>query len=251
MFIPYLAISLAIIGVDFLGWFAGIHTVGEKGINGLSFTMTKIGKTAIRPFSNIAFMVSGPERIADLESRYAESLVKAERTVQLKAENDSLRKLLGSGALTQYRYDPVKVVSLHGGVVLAGGMAMGLSAGSNVVDENNVLIGRVTRVSQWTSWVTPVIDPLSSIPVVVGSSLVAGILKGEGTMAVMAVEQADSVSVGDRVESSGITGDFVAGLLIGRVVEVEPETANIYKQVKVEPLASPGEFVYIVGEKNK
>jgi rod shape-determining protein MreC len=240
-----------LLGIDTLGWFTGIRGLGERGLNGISGGLTSVGRTITKPLATVRFMLTGPARIADLESRYAESLVKVAQKEELTAENTALRKLLGSGALTEYDYDPIKTISLTGEVVLAEGRAGGLTAGANIVDDNHVLVGKVTRVSEWTSWATLVNDRLSTIPVAIGNRGITGILKGQGDKAVVEVEQADRVFEGDRVETSGMDGQFVLGLLVGRVVAVEPESAEIYKKVWVEPLARPGEWVFWVSSQEQ
>ena len=85
----------------------------------------------------------------------------------------------------------------------------------------------------------------------IGNAKVSGIMEGLGEKAVVEVEQADKVFEGDVVTTSGVNGEFVSGLLVGRVVEVESESANVYKKVVVEPLANPTEVVFVVrGKEN-
>lgn len=240
------AISLVVLGMDFLGWLTGVRAIGEKMINPLTGGITSAAVFVVRPFHTLGFVLRGPSRITDLESRYAEALVRAERVNELEQENESLRKLLGSGALREYNYIPIKVLSADGELVLSAGSISGVSAGESVVDENNVLVGRVLRVSPWTSWTSRVGITKTSVPVVIGGFRVGGLLESENGKGVVQVEQADVVLVGDSVQTSGVKGEYVSGLLVGRVVEVEPESADIYKKVWVDPVYEVGSHVYLV-----
>lgn len=245
-FLPYVAVSLVLLGLDFLGWLSGFRTLSERSMNPISGVIRNVGIAALQPLSTFRFALSGPTRIADLENRYAEALVKAEAVDTLTQENESLRTLLGSGASSSYSYVPLQTVSLEGEIVLAAGDALGVGAGETLVNENHILIGRVTRVSAWTSWATPISDTHSQVPVMIGTAKIAGIMTGIGDKGIVQVQQSDTVRLGDIVKTSGVQGTFVAGLLIGRVVSVEPESAAIYKNVEVELLGKPTDFVYIV-----
>lgn len=248
LLLPFIAISLVLLGVDFLGWLSGFRAVSERIINPISGGIRVVGQATLEPFATLRFALSGHERVTDLESRYAEALVKAEQVEQLSKENESLRTLLGSGTLSDYNYEPVKTISLDGSeLVLSIGSTRGLRGGETVVDENHVLVGRVTKVSSWTSWITRVIDAHSRVPVVIGTSKASGLLVGIGSgKAMVEVEQADQVSVGDSVFTSGTNGDYVSGILVGRVVEVENESASVYKKVLIDPLATLSQIVYLV-----
>lgn len=244
--LPYVVVSFMFLGLDFLGWLSGFRTLSERSINPISGIIRSAGLAALQPLSTFRFALSGPTRVADLENRYAESLVKAETVDALTRENESLRTLLGSGASSEYSYTPVQTVSLEGELVLAAGDALGVRAGETLVNENHILIGRVTRVSSWTSWATPISDTHSQVPVMIGNLKIAGIMTGIGDKGIVQVQQSDAVRLGDIVKTSGVQGTFVAGLLIGRVVDVEPESAAIYKNVEVELLGKPTDFVYLV-----
>jgi rod shape-determining protein MreC len=247
----YFVISGVMLGVDALGWFSGLKTISDRINNPISRGIRSSIEAVGRPWESVRFMVRGPKKLEDLESRYAEALVKIEEVENLREENESLRKLLGSGSLEEFSYEPVSVVGGHDEVVLGEGSVSGVKPGDVVVDASHVLVGRVVRVSAWTSWVTTAAYTYTQVPVKIGSQEVLGILVGTGDEAVVEVEQADQVFEGDMVITSGSANEYVPGILVGRVTRVEAETAHVMKKVMVDVLAEPGETVFIVRGSNE
>ncbi|MFC1653947.1 rod shape-determining protein MreC [Patescibacteria group bacterium] len=244
--LPFFVGSLLLLGVDFLGWFSGIRSLGDRLINPLSSGVRGGFHQMAKPIDMIRFMRSGPSKIADLESRYAEALAQLSEVESIKKENESLRKLLGSSPEKGYLYDPVSVVAGNDELILSSGSVSGVEAGEVVVDSSFVLVGRVVRVSPWASWVVTSSYNLTQTPVLIGSLKVSGIMVGDGDRGVVEVEQSDLVSVGNLVITSGSRGNFVPEILVGTVEEVEEESAEVLKKVYVKILSKPGNTVFFV-----
>ena len=244
--ITYLVISFVILGIDSLGWFSGIKSLSEKVINPVSRVVWVTSQNLVKPFHMIKFISSGPQRILDLESRYAEAIVTLQELEGVKEENKSLKKLLGNNPQQSFNYYPVSVVGGSKEIVISAGSSSGISAGDTVISTSNTLVGRVTRISTFTSWITTPDYYLNKIPVIIGSNKIPALLIGTGEGAYIELEQSEKIFVGDFIFTSGINGDYIPKILIGKVSFIEEESANVYKSIKVELLTNLDNTVLIV-----
>jgi rod shape-determining protein MreC len=246
IWIIYLVISLFILGIDSLGWFSGIKSLGEKITNPVSGVVRSTSQNLLKPISMIKFISSGPQRILDLESRYAEAIVTLEELESVKEENTSLKKLLGNNPEENFSYYPVSIVGGSKEIILSKGKSSKIEAGDTVISPSNTLVGRVARVSTYTSWVTTPQYYLNKIPVIIGLNRIPGVLIGTGESAYIDLEQSEKIFVGDLIFTSGINGDYVPNILIGKVNFVEEESANIYKNIQVDIFSNPDNTVLVV-----
>lgn len=116
----------------------------------------------------------------------------------------------------------------------------GVRVGMPVVTEARTLVGTVTRVESNHSWVKLVTDVDSSVAAVVAESRAQGVVSGSYSrrLSMEFVSQDAPVKEGDTVVTSGLTGTYPAGLVIGRVTGVGGSRQEVFRRVTVEPLAS-------------
>lgn len=99
------------------------------------------------------------------------------------------------------------------------------------------IVGRVIKAHGAYSQVLLLVDYNSAIDAVVQRTRDKGIVIGQGG-AVCEMKYVDSqsgVRTGDKIVSSGVTGIFPAGLVIGEVIQVEKRGGGLFKDVKVKP----------------
>jgi rod shape-determining protein MreC len=104
-------------------------------------------------------------------------------------------------------------------MILNGGTEHGIAKGQAVVDDRG-LIGRVYLAGERTSWVIPLGDHNSRVPVVVKPSNRRAILAGDNTISpLLQLDVGETkVNPGDRVYSTGDGGLLPADLPIGVVI---------------------------------
>ena len=117
------------------------------------------------------------------------------------------------------------------------------------------LVGQVYRVTNNAAQVALLMETASAIPVRLGSTRATGMLRGAGRGALPTIDWIDlqyDVQVGELVTTSGLGGKFPENLVIGRVVNVERNEAELFQQATVQPAVDFNaiEIVFVVTEFN-
>lgn len=115
------------------------------------------------------------------------------------------------------------------------------------------LVGQVYRVTNNASQVALLTETASAIPVRLGSTRATGMLRGAGRGALPTIDWIDlqyDVQVGELVTTSGLGSKFPENLVIGRVVNVERNEAELFQQAIVQPAVDFNaiEIVFVVTE---
>lgn len=169
----------------------------------------------------------------------------------LRAQNDQLREALarvpaaasiatadfahpGGIAATVIGYDPEGTSRV---VTIDRGMKDGIRRDDGVVTGEGV-VGRIVEVDPLSAKVLLVNDPTSKLPAVVQKGRWWAIAVGTATrVKLQYISQDAKLKVGDRV----VTGEgrsFHAGILIGRIKQIEPAAAGALDQTAiVQPAA--------------
>ena len=164
---------------------------------------------------------------------------------QLEAENQQLKKLLNVIDEPEAEEITARVVADTGGafaqsIIITGGNKDGIQKGQAVVNEIG-LVGRITQVGNSSSRVLLINDINSRIPVRVGDAGYNAILSGNNSLRprIIYLGLKRSVSLGDKVITSGDAGAFPPGLPIGKVVSIDK------KNILVETFASRDKLQFV------
>jgi len=169
-------------------------------------------------------------RLRSEVARLAEWQAVAER---LEAENADLRALLRFVPEPEARFVAARVVADTGGafahsLLLNAGSQQGIAKG-HIVMNGDGLVGRIVGVAPRASRTLVITDLNSRVPVVVGQHNVRAILAGDNTERpkLVHVEPGATISPGDRVVTSAVTGAFPPGLPVGIVAETDRLDASV------------------------
>ena len=184
------------------------------------------------------------ERIATLEHQLILLRAKTEKMASLNAENDRLRKLLGSASKLQ---DNVLVAELVGvdpdpdrhEVIVDKGSSDGVFVGQPVLDAQG-LMGQVIKVSPYVSRVLLISDASHSVPVQVVRSNLRLIARGTGAthqLELLHVQDTADIKTGDLLVSSGLGDRFPVGYPVGVVNHVEHDPGKPFARVTATPSA--------------
>lgn len=119
------------------------------------------------------------------------------------------------------------------------------------VESARGLVGQVYRASPHAAQVLLITDNISSIAARLSASRATGIVFGSGSSGPLTmdwIDQEAQLEVGDVVLTSGLGGQFPADLVIGRVVAVERNEADLFQNATVQPAVevSDLEIVFVL-----
>jgi rod shape-determining protein MreC len=194
--------------------------------------------------------ISGPRNLAaareEIAALRAENEAQARLIEELSEEQGEaqiLRELFGQAANTpEYRRVVADVIGQDTNpaiesILINKGIEDGVRAGMPVESARG-LVGQVYRATNNAAMVVMLTETASAIPVRLGTTRATGMLRGAGRGALPTIDWIDlqyEVEVGELVMTSGLDGKFPADLVIGRVVDVERNEAELFQQAVVQP----------------
>jgi len=191
------------------------------------------------------------EKYLNLKEENSRLRKKYSDNINLKIENDSLRKLLDIKLREDYKTIPARVIGFYedkwqSEIILNTGSSEGVREGMGVINEDG-LVGVVTQVGSNSCNVRLINDPQSSIGARILSSRRLGILRGSQDRKVTLdyISSEESVFKGDIVITSEY-GNLPGEILIGRVSKVSESTDSPYKIIEIEPFVDYKKIEYVL-----
>jgi rod shape-determining protein MreC len=203
-------------------------------------------------FSNIKNYINLSGKITDLEKENADLLSSYTEDINIKIENDALRKLIGLDLRKDVVTVPAKVIGYYDSkwqseIMLNLGRGDGVIEGMAVVDDKG-LVGIVVLSSNSSSQVRLLTDPQSSVGARILSSRDLGVIEGSLDKIVYLnyIKADEEVFKGDIVITSELSDYLPAEVLIGRISKVSSNPANPYKEIVVDPFANFRKLEYVL-----
>lgn len=215
----------------------------------------------------VSDVVAGPrnlntalEEIARLQAENDALRKENEQLLEAAGEAQILRELFNRAADTpEYRRITADVIGQDTNpalqsILISAGFDDGVRVGMPV-EAARGLVGQVYRVTNNAAQVALLTETASAIPVRLGSTRATGMLRGAGRGALPTIDWIDlqyDVQVGELVTTSGLGGKFPENLVIGRVIDVERNEAELFQRAVVQPAVdfSSVEIVFVVTEFN-
>lgn len=233
LFLFFLLLSLLLILLDNLGILRPVR----GGIEKLTIPVESFFYQTKQKFSLPLFQ---KEACLGDEGKERELAVSQSALSACQEENEAMRRLLGAPLPSFWRFLPAKVIGSPDGLLINVGTSSKVKPGMAVISEN-IFIGRISWVGENLARVTLPANPESRLPVLVRSQKeigvkARGLLRGEGGKAILdQVLQEESISEGDLVLTGG-EENYPPDLLIGKIIEVKKEEAELFQQAIVSPL---------------
>jgi rod shape-determining protein MreC len=164
-------------------------------------------------------------------SELRERATSSERLAELLAFKETVlfqtiaAQIIGRDASNWYR-----------GVVLNKGEQDGVTAEMGVILPAGV-VGRVVKTTTSTAMVLLVTDPHNAITGLIQRTRDEGIIEGmpHGRLRMKYLPLLSSIEVGDRVVTSGLTGEFPKGLMIGTITRVDKVEGELFQSAEILP----------------
>jgi rod shape-determining protein MreC len=211
----------------------------------------------------VAGVLSGPRNLqtalGEIERLQAENETLArenERLLEIQAQYQVLQELFNRAAETPelrriianvIGQDPNPILQ---SIIIDKGFDDGIRVGMPV-EAARGLVGQVYRVTNQAAQVALLTETASAIPVRLGTTRATGMLRGAGRGALPTIDWIDlkyQVEPGELVITSGLGGKFPENLVIGRVLSVERNEAELFQRAVVQPAADFDaiEMVFVV-----
>jgi len=181
--------------------------------------------------------------------RLREELLFAQRELQLLAglasENNRLRALQQASVEVQGRILPAEIINISSSpgsrrVLINRGAQHEVVVGQAVLDANG-LMGQVTEVLPFTSWVMLITDSRHGTPVQVNRNGERAIARGSrGDVPELELEyvpETADIVVGDLLVSSGLGQRFPKDYPVAEVTSVVHDRGQPFARIKARPLA--------------
>jgi len=236
---------------------------------GLALFLTAAGQVGILgPFQNLFLQAATPVEkafdgifrpVASLLSDFDDLRSLQEENRQLRLENEKLQN-----RVTELELDAARVQELEKALEITQsdtsqqkvaanvvshdsspftdvisidrGSNDGIQPGMNVLSSQGSLIGTVTKVTPDHSFIRLITDSKSKVNAQVRDTQVEGIVKGGPNRTITFDLAQAEVKVGDVIVTSGLGGNYQAGIPIARVTEVKGTPQDLFAEVKLEPL---------------
>lgn len=199
-------------------------------------------------FRPVASVLSNITRVNDLESENqalrVENADLQRQLVQARVDSERIKELeqliqtQGEAGSTMVPANVVSRIALPFTHVISidAGSSDGISVGMNVLSAQGWLVGTVYKVSGDQSFVRLITDSQSKVNAQVGETATDGSVHGGPNRTLTFELVQGDVNVGDIVTTSGLGGNYQAGIPIAKVTEVSGTSQDLYKTVKLEPL---------------
>ena len=224
-----------------------------------------VGKVIYTPFGFIKDKVNDLTDLVNIKKKYDKLKKKQDYVNSLEAENISLKqeivnlkKLTGvEEVLSLYKYENATVISRnydtwYDSITIDKGSKNGLKIG-NAVTSNGVLIGKVTKVSNFTSEVkllsTDTLSNNISVEFIIDDKEVYGLLtrydSNDKVYIVEGISDDVKIKVGTKVITSGLTDSFKKGIIIGEVDDLSTDSFDLTRILKVKPATNFDNINYV------
>ncbi len=179
-----------------------------------------------------------------LKKESTELLGEIARLKEVIRENEFLRQQLGLPLPKNKKLILANIIGqdlfgLNRYFLIDKGREDGIREKSVVITAGNILVGRVVETLDSFSKVRLISDPDSRVNALIQDSEVTGMVKSNHKLDLVIdlLPQGEAIRENAMVVTSGLTGLFPAGLLIGQIQMVVSSDAQISQTAKIKPAA--------------
>ena len=183
-----------------------------------------------------------------LQQTVAKLTVENAQFKEVEQDNIKLRAQLNFLSANKYKNVLANVISQNlvfdikegdQDIVIDKGSNDGIKEGVGVIDENGVIIGKISEVRDNLSKVCLTTNRNCKFAATIqNQNRTMGITEGDLGLTVKMnyIPQSEKINNGDTVITSGLGGNISRGLVIGKVSQINNHSNEIWQDVNIEPL---------------
>ena len=187
-------------------------------------------------------------RAQDLENEVARLTVANAQYKELEQDNIKLRAQLSFLSVSKYKNVLANVISQNlvfdikegdQDIVIDKGSKDGIKEGLGVINENGVVIGKISEVKDNLSKICLTTNRNCKFAATIqDEGRTMGVTEGDLglTIKMNFIPQSEKINMGDTVITSGLGGNIPRGLVIGKVSQINNHSNEIWQDVNIEPL---------------
>ncbi len=238
-----LLIIFCLILINQQGWLNSVHNIFLRSS---SFIQKNIFQISLKTNNFIDFVVSikniEQENI-ELKKYNSNLLGEIIKLKEIEKENEVLRKQIGLPLQELNKLILASVISKDSSdfgkyFLINKGKKDGIEKKSVVISSGNLLVGQVIEIFDSFSRIQLIVDPNSLVNARIQDSDIMGLIKGGPGLDLIfdLLPQGKNIEVNSAVVTSGLSGLFPAGLLIGQIKRVISSEAQISQIAEVKPV---------------
>lgn len=234
-------VLILVLLLHFFGWLDPVESAMRALLNPGSKVLyswsMKIGDKT-EEFKSVSEL---EESYAKIRSEYEQEKVDRLHYTLLEEENELLKEQLHFFASSTYEHIGAEVIGkniepLGSTLVLNRGSRDGIQPGQPVIVGKGILIGKIVRVEEKVAIVRLLNDSQSKIAAtVMNRERSLGLVEGGYGISVRMtfVPQNETLTVGDKVITSGLEEGIPRGLFIGEIIVIEKEAYQPFQQAVI------------------
>jgi rod shape-determining protein MreC len=187
-------------------------------------------------------------KVTALENEVATLTVANAQFKELEQDNIKLRAELSFLSASKYKNVVANVISQNlvfdikegdQDIVIDKGAKDGIKEGLGVVNENGVIIGKISEVKDNLAKICLTTNRNCQFAATIqNQGRTMGVTEGDLglTIKMNYIPQSEKINMGDTVITSGLGGNIPRGLVIGKVSQINNHSNEIWQDVNIEPL---------------
>ena len=227
-----------------------LKTAGFTVFSSIQKGIGAVTGTAGNFFSSIHDLVNLKEEYDELKQKLADYEFMQKTNTTLRAENDTLRELLGFAKSSEYRTVSARIIArdpdtLYSAITINKGAKHGIKKGMCVIAIQNGstgVVGKIVTVGYLTSMIMPVYDRHCNISARIQNTRDSGLISGNGTqgsflkLRYIRKRYIEELSIGDLVMTSGENDNYVREIPIGRISKITDIEYDTSLDIEVDPV---------------
>ncbi|OIO08344.1 rod shape-determining protein MreC [Candidatus Falkowbacteria bacterium CG_4_10_14_0_2_um_filter_41_15] len=248
--IKIIVVAGLLIFLHFIGVLSPLERLTVKVSQPIFNKLYSLGSDWRKDYNQKNSQVDLNAKVNDLENELGTLVVANARLKDLENENQKLREYLNFFSQQQMNYILAKVTSQENfldsvkygqNIIINQGSVNNLIPGLVVINGQGVVVGKVLEVKENSARVCLLINNSCKLVVsILNQNRTIGVTEGNLglTVKINFVGQTEKINQGDIVVTSGLEKDIPAGLVLGRVSQINNNENDVWQNINVEPLVN-------------